>query len=385
MGSMTELMHASSPATPVPGHTPSFGAETTVATGYIAGLDGIRAICVSLVMVAHAGFGDVVPGGLGVTVFFFLSGFLITTLLMEEHARHGSISLKNFYARRMLRLSPELLLLIGFGLTVGLLFRSVSLVDVMSSLTYTSNYVILYQEHIGNAQARWPHLWSLAVEEHFYLTFPLLLAFVSGRIRTLAWLMAIVCVAAALWRVAIVSGGAPFGFSQTGEFAYTYIASDARADSIAYGCLTAALFRLFSGRNISTGAGIVMLALSAAMLLLSLLIRDPTFRETWRYSMQGAAVAIMFIGLFRSPSGTPIIRVLETPILRRMGILSYGAYLWHLEGISIYLQVMGINRDWASTIERLGIVLACFIFAMAAAQASLMITGPVRRLRNKFH
>jgi peptidoglycan/LPS O-acetylase OafA/YrhL len=76
----------------------------------IPSLDGIRAVSVLIVVLSHVGLGHVVPGGLGVTIFFFLSGYLITTLLLQEHARNGSIHVGRFYIRRFLRLAPPLMI-----------------------------------------------------------------------------------------------------------------------------------------------------------------------------------------------------------------------------------------------------------------------------------
>lgn len=358
---------------------------TAKSTDYIPSLDGLRAISVSLVMVAHSGFEKTVPGGLGVTIFFFLSGYLITTLLIKETIVFNSISLKNFYIRRFLRLSPELFLLILYGVSVGLLYKPVYIADIASALTYTSNYAVLYREHMGDATVRWPHLWSLAVEEHFYLTFPLLMMFTGKNFRRLFGVLLGACAATLIWRIAIVTGVAPFGFSQTGLHPYTYVASDTRVDSIAYGCLTAVGFYLFPGRLGSAGKGCLVLAASALIMLMTLVVRSPDFRESLRYSLQGVSLLLFFIVLFRSPAGPPVIAALENQLLRRLGVLSYGAYLWHLEGISLYKYFMGIQAGPNSVVTRLGIVVACFALSIIAAQASLTLTSPLSRLRSRYH
>src|SRR5215472_10698431 len=97
--------------------------------GVIPSLNGLRAISISIVMVAHAGYGNVIPGGLGVTIFFFLSGYLITTLLMDEYDRSDRINIGKFYLRRIFRLFPPLLvtLIIAYSLEVlGLLDGGIS-------------------------------------------------------------------------------------------------------------------------------------------------------------------------------------------------------------------------------------------------------------------
>jgi len=110
---------------------------------YINNLDGIRALAVLIVLVAHAGFGHIVPGGFGVTVFFFLSGFLITTLLIAEYEKHQTISLKKFFLRRFFRLFPPLFisLILAYGLVaVGLLGGEISAGGVFYQLFYLANY-----------------------------------------------------------------------------------------------------------------------------------------------------------------------------------------------------------------------------------------------------
>src|SRR5262252_10540591 len=89
--------------------------------GVIPSLNGLRAISISIVLVAHAGYGNVIPGGLGVTIFFFLSGYLITTLLVDEHERSGRIDIGKFYLRRAFRLFPPLLLTLVIAYSLVLL------------------------------------------------------------------------------------------------------------------------------------------------------------------------------------------------------------------------------------------------------------------------
>src|SRR5882672_4650571 len=113
----------------------------------IPSLNGIRAISVLLVVLAHSGFGTIIPGGLGVTVFFFLSGYLITTLMLAESERLGNIAILNFYARRVFRLAPPLLitLAIAYGLTYsGLLQGQITLAGLMAQLLYFANYFSIF-------------------------------------------------------------------------------------------------------------------------------------------------------------------------------------------------------------------------------------------------
>src|SRR5215468_3120666 len=167
--------------------------------GVIPSLNGLRAISISIVLVAHAGYGSVIPGGLGVTIFFFLSGYLITTLLMDERERSGRIHIGKFYLRRAFRLFPPLLvtLAIAYSLVIlGLLDGGISWAGVLSQLLYFANYYSLFFDPGNTTAAGTGILWSLAVEEHFYMIYPAvlvgLLALWLSR-RRIAVALAIVC------------------------------------------------------------------------------------------------------------------------------------------------------------------------------------------------
>src|SRR4051794_30070266 len=172
--------------------------------GYLPALDGVRGIAIALVVSFHA-FGWPRSGTLGVDLFFVLSGFLITTLLLEEHRRSGRIRIRAFYARRAWRLLPALIaLLVPFLLLAGaaLLFRgavpSSLLLGIGAALTYTSNLVVA--SDISAVPAALVHLWSLAAEGQFYVVWPLMVLVVLRRGgfrllgRTLVVLLAIAVV-----------------------------------------------------------------------------------------------------------------------------------------------------------------------------------------------
>lgn len=199
---------------------------------HIKGLDGIRALSVSLVLVAHAGYENIVPGGFGVTVFFFLSGFLITTLLQKEFERSGSISYKNFMIRRFLRIIVPLYLVILLLLLLGYLNlypSEYSWQGLISQLIFMTNYFKIY----GNPDdliSGTGVLWSLAVEEHFYILFPLIFLFFIRRGRTqLIAFSAFMCIVIFLWRLYLSN--------YYDDYQRFYLASDTRFDSILYGVL----------------------------------------------------------------------------------------------------------------------------------------------------
>lgn len=306
-------------------------ARVAPAALHIPSLDGMRALSFLLVFVSHCGLEDVVPGGLGVTAFFFLSGYLITTLMRTEYERKGSVSLKHFWLRRSLRILPPFYLVLAFAYGLPALFGSFSADNFQALLAqalHVTNYYIIYNgydsfpENIGTGV-----YWSLAIEEHFYLVFPFLylglcrLKFSPAQ-QTLV--LALLCVAALAWRLVLVHGfNAPT--------VRTYMGSDTRLDSILFGALLAigANPMLDRPRGDTRVWAWLLVPLALATLLASLLIRQEAFRETLRYSLQGLAFLVLFSAAIRFPQW-PVFRWLNSKPLVFIGALSYSLYLVHL-------------------------------------------------------
>jgi peptidoglycan/LPS O-acetylase OafA/YrhL len=289
---------------------------------YIPALDGMRAVAILLVVAAHFGLGEIVPGGFGVTLFFFISGFLITRLLIAEASKAGTISVSAFYVRRFLRLGPALLMMVAMVTLAYYQFVGpINGSQVLAAVFYIMNYFVIFG---GSETMPFGVLWSLAVEEHYYLAYPLL--FSRGwryRKKFLAVLILLSAVVL-LWRVTLILGL----HSGTER---TYYATDTRVDSILYGAILAwtieitcctAIIRHFERSS--------TFAVAVLMLLVTLLYRNEVFRETARYSIQGIALiplvyAILFVDRFWIFRTT-----LELPLLLWIGRLSYSLYLWHL-------------------------------------------------------
>jgi peptidoglycan/LPS O-acetylase OafA/YrhL len=296
----------------------------------IPSLDGIRAIAVLLVVLAHSGLEGLIPGGLGVTIFFFLSGYLISTLMLAEYERTGGINIFNFYVRRMLRLMPPLFvsLAIAYGLTgAGLLSGSITSAGLASQLFYFANYYGLFFDPGNTIPDGTGILWSLAVEEHFYIFYPLVMTLLLGsalRPRTIGILLGIACLVILGWRIHLVHS--PNFLSDR-----TYYASDTRIDSIIYGCLLAVVINPVRPLHRSSTMPLAqwtVVAVAAAVLLLTLFYRDPTFRETTRYSIQGLALIPLFYFAVRFPDNQ-LFRHLNSPWAIRLGTYSYSIYLIH--------------------------------------------------------
>ncbi|HEY7199086.1 MAG TPA: acyltransferase [Candidatus Dormibacteraeota bacterium] len=299
---------------------------------HIASLDGIRACAVMLVFVAHAGLKGRVPGEFGVTVFFFLSGYLITTLLRVEHERTGSISFRAFYLRRVLRIFPPFYLVLGAATLLWLVhalpapYPSFSWGGVLSQVFFLTNYyIVLHGWWDGHAQGTWI-FWSLAVEEHFYLLFPLvyllLLRFVPSRHRQ-ALVLAGLCGLVLAWRLVLV-----FAFDAGKD--RTYVATDTRIDSILFGCILAILANPVLDRvRIGDNAlRFVWVPLAAVGLLLSFAVRNPHFQETTAYTIQGICLFPLFIAAVRLADWGPF-QLLNWRAISFVGVLSYSIYLLH--------------------------------------------------------
>lgn len=311
------------------GNSAIMGATHSGHTQSIPSLDGIRAISVLIVVLAHSGF-EVVPGGLGVTIFFFLSGYLITTLMLAENASNGRLSIPSFYARRIFRLMPPLLvtLAVAYSLTfLGVLPGGITASGLAAQLFYFANYYGIFFDLGNTTPAGTGILWSLAVEEHFYIFYPLLMTWLLAnktRPATIAALLGFACVVVLVWRLYLVQSP---GFNPI----RTYYASDTRIDSIIFGCVLAIVMNPM--RDLGNAEGIsrrhwAILAVATITLLGTLLYRTEAFREGARYSLQGLALMPFFYAAIRFSDRQPF-RFLNAPLVQRIGVYSYAIYLIH--------------------------------------------------------
>jgi peptidoglycan/LPS O-acetylase OafA/YrhL len=344
--------------------------QSKSASSKIPSLDGVRALSFLIVFIAHAGLDYIVPGRFGVNIFFLLSGYLITTLLIRERARTGGISLKLFYARRVLRIFPPLYAVIG-GTAIYLAFThqlaGVTAGGVCSQVFYYQNYW-----WGGGLIPGLGPLWSLAVEEHFYVLFPpLMLLFFRrnldyGQItKVLLW----VCAGIFIWRCVVVAVF-PDGFRWARD------ASDTRADAILFGCALACLeqtswcTRLFNRERIER----YLAPTSVVVLLATFLIRNEVFRETLRYSLQSLALIPLLWYVVHQPS-TAVGKFLNLPALAKLGTLSYSLYLLHA------VVIVQVSEAVHSAVLA---GLLSFVIALALATVIyLLIEKPTEKLRRQ--
>ncbi|MEY2654830.1 MAG: hypothetical protein RLZZ524_1858 [Pseudomonadota bacterium] len=363
----------------VPLATPLSAASTAPAAFAIPALDGLRALAVLLVFLAHSGLEGQVPGGLGVTVFFVLSGYLITTLLRREQARTGRIDLRAFWARRLLRLMPPLLLVLLATLALsqaGWIAGRYSPGGFLAALFYAGNLHAIAQDFHG-LPAGIGVVWSLAIEEHFYLLYPLLAAWLLRRASPAASvrLLLALCGAVLAWRIVLVLQGASAERIGMG--------TDTRIDAILAGCALA-LWRPPQGvaeRAVGRAAGPSRDAAAAlaclAVLLASVAWREPVFRETLRYTLQAGAVAGLMHLAVRHARQAPA-RWLDHPVLVWLGAVSYTVYLAH------HVILLGVARRWPllDWPARTGLALLLTLALAWAMQQA--VERPCARLRQRF-
>jgi len=294
---------------------------------YIPSLDGIRAVAVFIVLLSHAGLGHIIPGGLGVTVFFFLSGYLITTLLIKEYEIHNHINYPKFFARRFFRLFPPLIICLFLSYSfafLGLIEERYSFAGFFYQIFYLANYHAIFH-WTGMIPNGLGVLWSLAVEEHFYLFFPLFLYACFRYIgKSYApYILMLLCLMALGWRGYLV-------LAEGVSSVRTYYASDTRIDSILFGCILALRYNPINLDACAklTLKGVLLFVLGLSLLIFSLIYRGDVFRETLRYTLQGIALMPIFYYAIKN-NKNPLFDWLNHSLIKKLGVYSYVIYLFH--------------------------------------------------------
>jgi peptidoglycan/LPS O-acetylase OafA/YrhL len=290
----------------------------------IGALDGLRALSFLSVLGCHLTLPGMANGGVGVNVFFVLSGYLITTLLLAERDRNGRIGLGNFYLRRGIRLLPALLALVTFWTAYTLATqpgptRSLELRAVPYVLLYVGNWRRAFD---GQGALYWfGHTWSLSIEEQFYLIWPILLVIAArwgGRRAVLVTAVA-GSVASGALRLALWHG--------TGSVGRIYNSTDTVADQLLIGCALAVLLSMNRERMRRVCR---IGALPGALVLVALvpIAQWQYFRFTVGYTVVAVAAALVVGYLVLEPRSVAA-RALASRPLAFVGVISYGLYLWH--------------------------------------------------------
>lgn len=277
------------------------GARPTLA--YRPELDGIRAIAILLVLAQHINVPSSTLGGLvGVNLFFVLSGYLITSLLLREREATGRIDLRSFYERRIRRLIPALVaVLIATGVLMAILGR---FGDYLPQAFVSFFYVSDVAKAIGYDLGYVGHTWSLALEEQFYLIWPALLIFLPRRFLAPAAIGGIV-IAVAL-QVLLVPGDV-----------LAHFRPDVRADAVLWGCLIALV-------------PVAVPRWAAAASLIALFVVSFTFLWPYAIGLSSVLSAVFIAG------AATLAPMLSVRPLVRIGQISYGMYLWHAIPVGLF-------------------------------------------------
>lgn len=300
---------------------------------YIPYIDGCRGLAISIVVLSHAGLGHIIPGKFGVTLFFFISGYLITKLLLLELNRKGRIQLKDFYLRRFFRLYPALFGMIIVSLIAASVMQCpLPLKDITAALFYFTNYYVgWFRDPVADCSRILDIIWSLSVEEHFYFFFPFLTwAFLKKRNRqhskTFIKVLLGLCLVALAARIQLYLSHSNDLLFVSGR---VYFSTHTRMDSILWGCIAAMLIfelqsewymKILNNKN-SLFAGFLLLFLSIA-------IRNSAFRETLLFTFQGVGL-LLIIPAFGFLKTKIAMTLLESRLLIFIGQISYSLYLFH--------------------------------------------------------
>lgn len=322
---------------------------------YMPALDGLRALSVGMVFTVHALPALRFPGGLGVDVFFVISGFLITRILLKEYRRDGRIDLRAFYLKRALRLYPALLLACVAFIVFFVALRHalpIALLKVTGvALAYISNiWMTVTGTYIGHLS----HTWSLAMEEQFYLVWPILLL-VLLRFRRPEFFLAVLAAGGlAAWSL--------FGADQP----YNPLL---KAGGLLIGCLVAFLVERRTWQSPALAYLSVGLFVACAYLeSVGAIGRD--------WTLPLVSLTVPFLILHLAFGRGPLVRFFSSRIFVHFGVLSYGLYLWHYMVLSA-LGMLGYKHGGTMT------VIAAVLTYAAAWLSFRFVESPILKLKDK--
>lgn len=359
--------------------------KPAVSFSHLPALDGVRGIAILIVMIYHLEWlmptlHDYVKGGfLGVDLFFALSGFLITSILLNEYEKTSTISLKNFFIRRCLRLMPAfwffVICLYLFGTYLLPEFQA-SLVygrhDFIYALTYTMNW---YSATNPGFDSNLNHTWSLSIEEQFYIIWSLILYKAFAEKRKHEHILYLT-----LGLITVLSISRALRALTGADTRLLYYSTDTRIDSLLMGCGVSMVFiwKMLPAETVKKVWFNLLLICSviAAFVVTFSLSHEDRNLYVFGLPMFNLAVAIMIFWLV-STKGTIIHKVLENSILRWIGNVSYALYLWH------YLLYEYAKKEFVPGGSQIfvGVTLAFVL----AALSYYCVERPFLRLKSRFH
>lgn len=330
-------------------------------SGYVPGLDGIRAFAVFAVIFSHAGVPFTSGGKTGVLVFFVLSGYLITSILLREREKTNSVDFKRFYIHRALRLGPALVTATATYVLAALVFQQGTAVggDTLTATPAALFYFLNWWEIAGQGVGFYGHYWSLSVEEQFYVVWPIVVvgAFKVWRERGVLATALVGVVASFTLKEVIVSNSV----RQTG--------TDFAADALLVGCALAAAARLRPALGtdwprwlgwLATVTLILALALGRTSSNASIEASIIFARIWWPLAILASAILIMLAVGDKLPR--PLGWILSTKPIVYLGRISYGMYLWHVLFLWIFEELVGLH----GLVKTLLAVVSTVIFCAAS-------------------
>jgi peptidoglycan/LPS O-acetylase OafA/YrhL len=368
------------------------GTDETFTLPHIAPLDGLRGVAILFVILVHLVPSPAPGGWFGVDLFFVLSGFLITSILLREHRLSGGIHLGRFYFRRALRLLPALFLMMLACLAVAY-FRepsrtfSYTLLNARAVILYFYNWRLYYTDSVHQTPV-FAHLWSLSVEEQFYLLWPLLLLLLL-RLGLGRRLILALCFGAAL---SFIFGRAVVPLRS--EYHWLISLLSMRYDGLLWGvCIALSI----EGRALLPSRGVRLVGaavVAVAVALLAVHARmpavphpiSPLYNIRVGYSVvEVCSTALVAVTVFCAPM---VWRIgLEYAPLRWLGRISYGLYLWHIPILTymIYLPTVYISAQFATIPVWIRSESAILLSVGVAALSHYCFERPILRWRDRFN
>lgn len=345
--------------------------------GYVPAMDGLRGLMLVAIVAVHALFivrpdGSLLPGGfIALDVFLVQSGFLITALLLSERGRTGSISFRQFYLRRACRLLPALAVMLAFhaaywvsqGKPLGVELRAIGAIGL-----YASNIFLSFPGFLGvTLPNEFGHMWSLSMEEQFYIVWPLALALIlrvhDRRRRSIPTAIWVGIVAVALIRVLVF---------RTQGYPAAYELLWAHSDGILMGCALAFLWRdgRLSRRGVAPLAWVSLTAMVAFMLFFP---QFDTWPYYWGFTLQGLLSTVLIAAVMGDDWS--LNRFFASKPMAALGKTSYAAYLWHLPIIQI------AHDEMAGSPSAVIIAVALLLTAVATTLSWHLVEQPFLRLK----